>query len=199
MPCLSEGATQYLLTTSSSAALIVNLPSTNIRTDLLYKSFNILATNPANSKWNYLGAAASLGYEDLRVPSNIALITGTKGELGPISSCWPLTQLSHPRWTTTDCALRAGDLRRNICGWIPNMVPQLLPSTLLDLGQSRQNNFVANLFLRAPQYQSTICKHFSPCVLLSWTNCSWIGPSWYDGQHCGCFSASGPSCELLIR
>ena len=98
--CLSEGATQYLLTTSTSSALIVNLPSTNIRTDLLYKSFNILATNPANSNWNYLGAASSLAYEDLRVPTNIALITGTKGEFGSnsllSSSCWPLTPL--PAW-----------------------------------------------------------------------------------------------------
>ena len=33
--------------------------------------------------------------------------------------------------------------------------------------------------------------------LLSRINYSWIGHSWYDGQHCSCLSTSGPSCELL--
>jgi hypothetical protein len=83
MLCLSEYTTEYLLTTSVNDSLIVYLPSINIRSDLLYKSFNILATNPANSEWNYLGAGTSVGTANL--PSTtFAMIMGTKGELVPM-------------------------------------------------------------------------------------------------------------------
>jgi hypothetical protein len=76
-PVPNEYTTEYLLTTSVNDSLIVYLPSINIRSDLLYKSFNILATNPANSEWNYLGAGTSVGTANL--PSTtFAMIMGTK-------------------------------------------------------------------------------------------------------------------------
>jgi len=86
MLCFSEYTTEYLLTTSVNDSLIVNLPSTNIRSDLLYKSFNILATNPANSEWNYLGAGTSVGTANLP-SSTFVMIMGTKGELVPTLLC----------------------------------------------------------------------------------------------------------------
>ena len=86
MLCLSDYTTEYLLTTSVNDSLIVHLPSSNIQSDLLYKSFNILATNPANSEWNYLGAGTSVGTDNL--PSNIfVMIMGTKGESVPMLFC----------------------------------------------------------------------------------------------------------------
>jgi hypothetical protein len=82
----SQGAAHYLLTTSISDALVVVLPSTNIRFNLARNSFNILAVNPANSEWNYLGAAASIVGQNLEQAPSLALITGTKGQSSSLLS-----------------------------------------------------------------------------------------------------------------